>query len=226
MENQEEFRLIINFFETDERIKRDLHNIFLQRGEMTFEDFSNDIIRYLSRRLELNDYQIDQIKSDKRTVINCFIKNYEECVEMYCNDFNKIKTTPEELTGDNYAITEQTSYNAAFYLKKLSFALSELRDPNIVKTFSNSSFSRFSIKTIDKLRDYIGETFGGQYVRKFEYSCEYDLKGEIDSMLRMILSAVEKKASLECEDLLAAAKRMQKIEKKQEFKSRAEVLLD
>ena len=226
MENHGEFRLIADFFETDAKVKRDIPNIFLQRGEMTFEDFSNDIIRYLTRRLELNDYQIDQIRSDKRMIIKIFMKNYEECVEMYCNEFNKIKITPEELTGDNYTITDQTSYNAINYLKKLSVALYELENPDTVKTFSNSSFSRFSIKTLDRLREYIGENFGEQYVRRFEYICESDLKDEFDSMLKMVLATVEKQASNSCEDLLSIARRMQPVEEKSEHKSRAAALLD
>jgi len=218
-------RIINDFFNTDSRIKSDIVPIFMKYGEIQFDDFSNQLINYLCRKLELMDNQVEQIRYDKRLFIKAFLDNYLKCVESFGEHLNGIKITPEEILDKSYSITEDSIKCAELYIRKLSLFVDQLNDKDIVRRNSNSDFSYFATQNLDWIRNYIGENFGGAYVRRFEYYCESDLKDDFDYTLRIVLSSSSREISFSLGDFLSVINNMKTDQIEQKQMTNAEALL-
>ena len=212
--DNEDLKIIVDFFNCDEELKNNLRKNFYQFGEISLEDATTDIISLLSRKLELRDEQIDELRYNKRRISQKLAEKFVECSEEYAFDFCRISTSPEELTNGTLAVSEKVCDQANRYCRMLRGKLDELEDHDIAKSYSNSSFSRFSQYGVDYIRNFIDQNYGSQAVRNYDYYCESDVRDRLNYGVREATVNVSRKSQSDLNELQLCTRRMNKQESK------------
>ena len=189
----EDLQLIQNFLESDKELKENLRKNFNMEGELSLPELTNEIIKYISRRLNFSDSQYENIVYSKNEIYKLLINNYIECSENYCSEVDNIKVTSDELI-ENGSINENTQFIAERHCKRLYNKLDELISKNFISMYSNSSFSNCTVRCLGMLRIHMYELFGSDITKKYDYFCESELKNIIDDNLCIILHTVAKRS--------------------------------
>ena len=204
----DDLRVLADFFGRDEYMKKKLEVNFYQWGEITFDEITTEIVRLFGRKLGLSEIQMDELRYDKRRIREKLTERFLSCGEEFVAEFNGIKTSPEELTKGTLAVSDETYDEAMLYCRKVRGKLDELNSPDITRSSSGSSFSKFTQNGTQFLRDYVEDSFGSQAVRRFDYYCESDVREKLDIGAKMALSNICYKSSDDVDELQGCVRKM------------------
>ena len=206
----EDIRLLGEFLNADEELRKSMTGNFYNAGSMVFEESAKDVIRYLSKRLNLSEQQIEQLRDDRKNITNNMIANYLKGAIQYAEGLGRIQCSAEELTNGTLSIDENTYGNAEMHCRRLRGKLSELDDPASSKRISNGPFSRVASSDVDFLRDYVGNNFGKEAVRRYEYYCESEVYEYLSQSVSQANHKVCQIAMYGVDNMQACARRMNK----------------
>lgn len=199
-------RILGAFLEADEEVRRSLIGTFEQVGTTVFDESTKRALSYIARKIGLSQRDMETIQYDRRRIIEKLMDNYMNGAVRFSEEFDGTRSTAEEITHGTFSVDEETYENAQMYCRRMRGKISELDDPNNSKRMSNSSFSRVAMRDVDFLREYIGNNFGGNASRNFEYYCEAELYNHFTESVALA-NHVTSKATMSGIDAMQACTR-------------------